>query len=315
MTPTHLRRVVVTLALLLVAPCALNAQDNKPAAEFQSLLNLRFYEANGGFLVDDLEIVFPPQGVRRATFSVRKAGGEEVASVPLRIEPFENFPMFGNLEPDGVPGVVKIGQPGDFVMSVKIGGEEITAVPFSMKQEKNPDPFNPTQRFVRTGPWSDFAYLSARVDEPDSNVFFHWWMSLRELPSPGKQPLCTIHFMQGAQEIAASNSAIVPSGYDWQYFKREVVTPRPAVGKQQYLTKRMLTAKDGNFTVVVKVNGQPIKSYPFSIKGGQIQAHERSRLGYEPRTDFISPRLVDTSEGTTSRYHMLEAYWLKKSAR
>lgn len=66
MTPTRLHRVFVVLAFLLAAPSTLLGQNYKPAAEYQSLLNLRFYETNGGFLVDDLEIVFPPQGVWRA---------------------------------------------------------------------------------------------------------------------------------------------------------------------------------------------------------------------------------------------------------
>ena len=313
MTHTDPRGWLVVLALLLAAAPNALAQTNKPAAEFQSLLNLRFYEADGGFLVDGVHLVFPPQGVRRATFVLSKAGGGEVASVPLRIEPFGAFPAFGLLVPDGTPGVVRVGQPGDFVMSIKVNGEAVSALPFSMKEEKGSDPFNPTRRFTREGPWRDLGFLSVRVDDAGARVSFNWWMSLRELPAGVSRPLCTVHVTQGGQEIAASNSPVVPSANDWQFFTRELVEAR-SVGKptRQYLTRAALTAKDGEFAVVVKVSGQPVKSYRMQVKGGQIQTLERSRLGYEPAADFIAPRMIDTSSGSGSRYQMLETYWLQK---
>jgi hypothetical protein len=50
--------------------------QNKPAAEFQSLLNMRFYENNGGLLVENVQIVFPPAANQRGTLLITKASGE-----------------------------------------------------------------------------------------------------------------------------------------------------------------------------------------------------------------------------------------------
>ena len=173
MTPTLPRRVLLVLAALLAVAPAASGQTNKPAAEFQSLLNLRFYEADGGFLVDGVQLVFPPQGVRRATFVLSKPGGGDVASVPLRIEPFGAFPAFGLLVPDGTPGVVKVGQPGDYVIRIKVNDEVVSALPFSMKEERGTDPFNPTRRFTREGLWRDLAFMSNRVDDPNAHLSFN----------------------------------------------------------------------------------------------------------------------------------------------
>src|SRR5687768_16000476 len=60
------------------------SQTNKSAIEYESLMTMRFYEETGGFLVETLEVVFPPAGGSAATFVVMKPGGEVVASVPLR---------------------------------------------------------------------------------------------------------------------------------------------------------------------------------------------------------------------------------------
>ena len=316
MTLARSCRGLIIVALLLLTPSAAPGQAaHKPAAEYLSLLNMRFYEADGGFLVDGLQLVFPPQGVRRATFVLSKQGGGEVASVPLRIEPFGQFPAFGLLVPDGNTGVVKVGQPGDFVITIKVNDDTVSALPFSMKEEKGTDPFNPTRRFTREGPWKDLGFMSAKVDDPESRLSFNWWTSLRELPA-GSRQLLTVHVMQGEQEIASSNSPVVPSSNDWQFFRRELVEAK-TVGKptRQYLTRAALAAQDGDYAVVVKVNGQPVKSYRAQVKGGQLQALDRSRLGYEPRADFIPPRMIDTSAGTSSRYQMLETYWLRRDGK
>jgi hypothetical protein len=316
-TFTRSRHGLIVLALLLVAaPSAARGQDNKPAGEYLSLLNMRFYEADGGFLVDGLQLVFPPQGVRRAAFVLSRSGGGEVASVPLRIEPFGQFPAFGLLVPDGNPGVVKVGQPGDFVITIKVNDEVVSALPFSMKEEKGTDPFNPTRRFTREGPWKDLGFFSNRVDDAEARVSFNWWTSLRELPNATGRQLLSVHVMRGGAEVASSNSPVVPSSNDWQFFRRELVEAA-SVGKprREYLKRASLTAKDGEVLVVVKSNGQAVKSYRMQVKGGQLQSLDRSRLGYEPRADFISPRLIDTSSGSSSDYHMLEAYWLRKDGK
>src|ERR1700749_950594 len=67
----------------------------KPAIEYQSFMQLRFYENQGGFLVEGLEVVFPPPGLKNAAFVVSKAGGGVVTSVPLRLEsPLASYTVF-----------------------------------------------------------------------------------------------------------------------------------------------------------------------------------------------------------------------------
>src|SRR5687767_3767205 len=129
---------------LLTTTAAAFGQTYPPAIEHESLMTMRFYEATGGFLVEGLEVVFPPAGNEPATFMITKPGGEVVASVPLRLERLEEFPAFAVFRPAaGNPGNVRVAQSGDFVMAVKIGDEIITKVPFSLKEEVSSDPFKP----------------------------------------------------------------------------------------------------------------------------------------------------------------------------
>lgn len=291
-----------------------SAQGYKPAIEFQSLMQLRFYENQGNFLVEDLEVVFPPAGSRKAIFVITRASGAAVASVPLRLEtPLATYTMFGMYKPDGVPGSANIGEPGDYVLSVQIDGQPITTLPFTMKRESNNDPFNPRTTFVREGPWRDLAYFSSQTDEPASHLEFNWWTSLRELP-PGtgtNRPLVTLHIMHGGQEIAATRSPVVISQTDWQFLYQQFHFP--AEKQVRWMTLGDLTKRDGEYTVVAKVGGKPFKTYRAEVRGGQLQRHPRNSLDTQPHTDFISPRLVDTSSRSTSSYTMRDTYWVRKN--
>src|SRR5215218_3584121 len=207
-----------------------SASQYKPAIELQSFMQLRFYENQGGFLVEGLEVVFPPAGSQKAAFVVSKSSGEVVTSVPLRLEaPLASYTVFGMFLPDGVSGLAPVGEPGDYVLSVQMDGQPITNLPFSMKREASNDPFNPTTTFVREGPWRDLAYFSYRPEEPDSHLEFSWWTSLREFPPGTKNPLVTLHLLYGAQEIAATRSPVVPTQTDWQFLYQEFVLPATPV--------------------------------------------------------------------------------------
>ena len=305
-----MKRLLILVFLLVVVPIGLG-QSNLPAVEYQSLMNLRYYEADGGFLVDDLQMVFPPLDNQKLTFIITRNTGEEIARVPLRVERLRTFEAFRALRPNGVPGVVRIGQPGDFVMKIKAGDQAITTMPFSLKEEKSSDPYNPKKTFVREGPWREMAYFSSPIDKPDTPIKFNWWISLRELPAGVKRPLCTIHVIIGGQEIAATRSPVVPSYVDWQFFKTELVQSKgPNV---QWLTLASLTKRDGDLSIVIKVNGQPVKSYRAQVKGGQPVRLARNQMGFEPHVDFISTRLIDVSRDGGCEYCMLDLFWVRQN--
>jgi hypothetical protein len=289
-------------------------QSNPPAVEYQSLLNVRYYEADGGFLVDGLQLLFPPRGGQKLAFVITSKTGEEVARVPLRVEaPIRTFETFGRLHSTGGPGVIRIGRTGDFVMAVRVGDHTVTTLPFSLREEKSQDPYNPKRRFLREGPWREMAYFSSPLDDPRTPIKFNWWMSLRELAPGAKNPLCTVHLIQGGQEIAATTGPVVPTLDDWQFYKKEMRQPKNLGG--QFLTLAALTRKDGDLTIVLKANGQPVKSYRVQVRGGQLQRLARSQLEFQPHTDFISARLVDVSADGGCEYCMLDLFWVKTTER
>jgi hypothetical protein len=287
-------------------------QAHKTAISYESLMDLRFYENNGGFLVEDLVAVFPSPGLSSATFVITRSSGEVVASVPLQYSPLERFPAFGRLHPaPGRPGGVSLNQTGDYLMGVKVGGELVTRMPFSLREEVNSDPFNPGKKYVRSGPWSDLAFFSQITDDPDAMLHFNYWLSTRELPAGMRRPKVTLHLMLNGKEVAASRSPVVPDYLDWYFYERKelIMETKP---KQKWLNLADLTRQDGELVMIVKAEGQTVKSYKTRITGGKLQGLDRSRLGYEPRADFISPRYVDLTDRSRSDFTMRDMFWMKK---
>lgn len=84
-----IRPFILTVFLLLLGVPMVWGQSYKPVIENRSLMNMRVYETTGGFLDEQLELVFPPSDLQTASLVITKSSGEEVGSVPLSFQPMQ----------------------------------------------------------------------------------------------------------------------------------------------------------------------------------------------------------------------------------
>src|SRR6185369_16158160 len=178
------------------------------------------------------------------------------------------------------PGLLNLGKSGSFVMSVVVDGQALTAMPFSLHEQNSSDPFNPVKQFVRDGPFADFAFFSVVPDNPDGQVKFNYWTSLREVGN-SKNAKVTLHVLVNGQELAATRGPIIPSVTDLQFVRDQELSV-PTLPRNHWLTLSDLTKKDGEIMVVVKANGQPIKAYKTAVSGGHLQRLPQNALNWEP---------------------------------
>jgi len=104
---------------------------------------------------------------------------------------------------------------------------------------------------------------------------------------------------------------VIPSLNDWEFTQHRQLSV-PTLPRNHWLTLADLTKTNGEVSLVVKANGQPIKTYHTQVTGGQLQRLPRNALSFEPHAEFISPRFIDTSAGSNSRYKMFDMYWARK---
>jgi len=305
-----IRLLVAVLISLAVLPSATPAQSLQPAAEYQSLLRMRFSDANGEFQAEGLQIVFPPKD-EATILTVNRSSGEEIFRLHLRSEPSLSSPLFDNLIPDVEPGAIKVGQSGDFILMIKVSNRVITRFPFTLKAEPEVDPYDPPKRFRRDGPWRDLAYFSLPVGDNALNLDFNWWMSLRELPTGMTDPQVSIHLMLDSREIASSRDRLTLDSLDWQFFTSDLI--QATKFGPQHLTLGELAQREGDYLLIVEANGTPIKSYRLEVKDGWLQRPDQSRLDFEPHVDFMSPRLIDTSTRSDSHKLIRDVYWVRRT--
>jgi hypothetical protein len=176
-----------------------------------------------------------------------------------------------------------------------------------LKLEASSDPFNPKKTFYREGPWSSMAYLAAAIDKPDEALRFCFWVSQQEIPgTQNKQQKLSLHLMRGAQEVATSGAVL--SWDDWTFMSFQLQESN----RRGFWPFKSAMLTDGNYTVQYKVDGQTVRTFPFQVKGGQVQRMARSELGYKPHTEFMSPRII----GTVNRDPVMqEVFWVKTGAK
>lgn len=284
-----------------------NAQNFSPAVDYSSVMNMKFYEKSGGFMIETIPIIFPPGDDSKIEFEITDAHGQSLFSSNLRLQKPGNFPAFGLLSADG-PGIVHLRKTGDFIINYKADGEVITHFPFHMETASSNNPYNPSTLYLRDGPWNYLAYITYDPENSDDLIRFNWWTNLREIPNT-KNAKISVSVMRGNTEIAHSESDKIVSYKNWQPFKSILV--HPDTKNTKHFTINDLTKISGNYTVILKANGKPFKSFSFKISDGKINEIAENNLNYAPHKDFIAPRILDISSGSNSSYKVLQACWIK----
>jgi len=298
-----MRRILTVAFLLCIAAPA--GAEMSPAIDAVSLMDQRFYEQRGAFMIEHLQLVFPQQATGALRLVIRSAAGAEVAAVDLRKEEM-GFEAFSDLRAQG-PGILEVGQPGAYVIGVEHEGTMLTSFSFTMRVDTGDDPYNPKKSFTRVGPWSELAYLAQPTGEPDRPLTLHWWSRLGQTPGV-KHPQCTAELARGGSTVARTHSPISVGTEIWQHLSRSLAT---TAAKKGPFTQAMLTAQDGTYTVAVDCAGKRVRTYSLQVKDGRVVEIPRTQLGHQPPQDFLAPRRIDTSSGSGSRYKMENVFWMQ----
>jgi len=280
----------------------------QPSVELVSLLDVGFHERTGGFMAGGLCLVFPPEGEASYELVVRDTAGTVKGKAGLQVQDWSGQAVFDGLESLGVP-VLEVGHAGDYVMSVDLNGEPITAFSFTMTVEESEDPFNPAKTFRREGPWRELGFLASPTGAPDQPLGFHFWTNGEELPE-AKPQRAEVRVLLGDELVALYKDPVSVSGAKWRRHRRDLVTPEKPVGNHAFTLEKLL-ARPGEYTVRVESGGRVVKTWPLVVANGKIAAHARTGLGTEPHTDYIVPKYIDRSAGSSGGYRSFDVFWLE----
>lgn len=300
-----IKAVVFSVLFVAVSFTSSLAQTYPPAMDYAAMMDIRFYDATGGFLIETLPVFFPPSDAEQLEFEIATAGGDVKFSKSVKVLPYQQLPVVDGIRPKGNGSVSGL-PPGDYVFCVKAGAEEITRVAFTMVAGKSDDPFNPQTKFTREGPWSALGYLASNAENPEEALQFHWWSRVAELPG-GQGGKVEVQMMKEGQVLADTKGFFVSKDI-WQSCAKPL--RKAGSGGREFFTMADLCSEDGDYRVIVKSGDTIIRTYLASVNGGELQHHPRSAMGYEPKAEYITPKVVTGSAGNGSGRQMIDAYWM-----
>lgn len=297
--PTRLLRRILPA---LISLAALPAAAQRPGTDVSTLLNQRFYPSSGDFGADGLQMLFLPPGAS-PSLVVTNAAGRTVSEMPLGVGD-TGLPVFSIVGPQG-PNGVHVEEPGTYTMSLMVDGESVGAITYTLVADQSTDPFNPGTTWSAEGPWRTLAYLSQQTARPTEGLEFDYWVSTRE--TGGRAATIALSLRRGGEEVAHSRSDYTVRNANWVYFDHDLVQPGEGFNRAPFTTSD-LAAHDGRYDLVVLANGAPLKTYTVTVEGGQVRPHSRSALDHEPRSGFLSPRLMKI---LNSNAVTVDAYWVE----
>ncbi len=299
------RSLPVALLLAALLP-ARPAAAQRPGVDMASLLNLPF-SPSGAFDARNVMLVFPPPGAD-VRLALTDPTGRILHEVPFEVDPADFFPTFAYLGVNGAYAERQTfgpGEPGPYTIGVTVDGETVGAMSFTLSVEHSTDPFTPGSRWTAEGPWERLAYLAQPTDRPDESLGFDYWVSARE--TNGRRAALTLSLRRDGEEVARSRSPFILSTRALAFFEdHELAKPGDGVTLWPF-TAADLAAHDGRYELLLLADGAPLRTYVVTVEGGRIQPHPRSAMDYEPRADWLSPRLIKTARGEST----VDAWWLE----
>lgn len=299
--------------LLLLAPFA-SAQQT-PAVIYESMLDCYFDEESGLMSFTELDFAFAPEEPLNAAVAVVNSDNTVVKS-------FEFFPdyrwregVFARAKVKG-PADVTLTTPGVYNIVFLVDGKPVSRLPVVLEQTSaGDDPFDPEKTYRFYGLWKVCGHLTMQNSGDEQYPRLTFWVGARDLPEGKTKDGFSVTLKRDGEVIGHSKRTL--GHISNEHYRRvtsdlfEPHTERQTPNAQILMLDEW--SKDGDYEIVVtrKSDGGVIRSFTYTARGGKILPLPNSALDYEPRIDYVVPKV--TKKGS-NKYEFVDAIWLKGDA-
>lgn len=268
-----------------------------PAMDLGGLLDTHFYAERSEFRFSDPGnhfLLFPPSGFDPydidGSYVVRDADDRVVGSDRMGNGSITDSPAIAVVEARG--GMATITETGDYTFEVILGGETIAAFPFTATVEASDDPFATGGNTRVDGPWQTHGYFADELDQADSPLTFHTWVSQNEsrvevsIRRDGQEVAFGVGGFSGGSYLALAHSRmelLTPGS-------RDVAAGFGRVGRDPH-NWTIEDVTPGTYEVVLSTeSGGPFRTFTIDGADGTFVPHVRSDSAIEPRALYLAPR-------------------------
>jgi len=303
---------IVFLCVGLLSGHGLAAQQYAPAFDFEHVLNTYFDDESGLISFRDYRVLFAPEGQFNAQVAVLDADGKIVAVFPFFKDYASKEGIYARAQVQG-PADVKLSEPGIYTIVYVVDGKPVTRLPVRLEQTSaGDDPFNPAKTYRFDGYWRTMAFLTLGTYKEEKFPMLNYWLGGKDLPTGANRDKPFVGLYRDGALVAHNRRTmgIIQTGH-FKGVRMNLYHPHEA-GKEAnalpFLLKDWLV--DGTYEIrVTRVSDDALlRSFDFRVVDGEFEAHPRSRLGYEPQTDYIAPRVQQKGATYLS---LAEALWIQ----
>jgi hypothetical protein len=297
---------------LLVAPVAAAAQSYPVAFGMQSVLDT-FFGEDGLVAFREYDAAFVPEGGMQAEVVLADAEGTILARHPFLGSYSLTSQVFARIGVAG-PAELRLAEPGLYNIFFLVDGEIATRMPFILNEASDgSDPFDPARSWAVDGLWRQLGYMTAPAGSGWPGPQFTFWTGGADLADP----LAADAFVAALYQDDAvlfhgwrSSGAINPGRFTRTTFPLFHPHGEREEANAPVFSMDDLAALDGDYMLRVfrRSDDRLIRAFHLTVRDGKLQQHPRAALGYEPRMDFLLPRVPKA--GSTI-YEMVEAIWLE----
>jgi hypothetical protein len=283
----------------------------KPAFLFESLLETYFDDESGLISFDQYDLAFAPEAPLRAEVAVVNSENTVIARFPF----FEDYRwregVFARAMVRG-PADVTLTEPGVYNIVFLVDGEPASRLAVALEQTSaGEDPFDPRKTFRFYGMWQVYAHLNTQTFKEEPHYELTFWVGGRDLAPGTTKDMFFVTVSRDGEVIGHSKRE---QGFiaDGHYARVSASIFRPHDPKKS-VNAELLPAgdwqADGTYEVEVrrKSDDAVIRTFHYTAEGGKIVALPSTELGFEPRIDYLVPRVGDRA---TQQYDFEQAVWI-----
>jgi hypothetical protein len=302
----------ICIALLFITMSVSSAQNYPAVFDFENILNTYFDDESGLISFDDARVIFAPDGKFKGQIAVLDSDNKILANFKFYEDYATKEGVYARIQVQ-TPADVTLSKPGIYTIVYLVDGKPATRLPVRLVQTAaGDDPFNPQKKYGFDGYWRTFALITMNTWKGEKFPEVFYWLGGIDLPEGKTRDSQMATLLRDGKVVAHSkrNVGIIQPGH----FKEvksslyHVHAEGKEANAQPFLLKDWLV--DGKYELRINrmSDMQALRSYDFKVSNGKIEEHPRSKLGYEPLTDFIAPRVQ--KKGVTYP-ELTEAIWIE----
>jgi hypothetical protein len=286
---------------------ATHAADYRPGVMYSTLLNgVKMLHEDGRVTLDSIQAVFLPDAQSNSIYPydpdtggelwsvIRTASGTELYRLDWYAEKLKSpYWLLSSYKATdlrtgaGIPtGWLDLAQEGDYVLEFHLPGGMFYRFAFSVFAVRSADPFAGGDAWLLNGDWEDWGYIYYRNADPAQQMQFKVWLRNEGNASRDVKPTLEVRDSAG-KLICTTRKMTLTLQPEWTRYELDFIFPMEGTSGGAYFKAQDLLAKDGAYTLTLKLDNELRGLWPFSVSGGKLVYTGRALRGSADPLTFI----------------------------